>query len=267
MKGQTAASRSLRVPSSAGGKHGSHGVSGQLVRLHEVKPTRRTCRPQHLCQRQCQGHCRGQQRARPHGHVLGKDGACSREEAAGCRFMPPLGLCVDELLLHRPHGRAQALAVGALGLRRAALGRGLDVLRHLLLRGRGPLTGSNLPLLGAPRGRRPRDVRVGALARAGVVQPLPQEAAVERHVPAVVLGHLLEAPDEAWRQRGVARGGGQGADEADDLLGRGGGLPDAALEVVQELLTLVDAANRIEAGRRKAVGGAVDVVRNDDPRT
>ena len=90
-----------------------------------------------------------------------------------------------------------------------------------------------------------------------MVHPQREEPPMKGHAAAVVLGHLAQAADQGCGQRPVGglRGGREGGHEADDLRQQGRGSPQPALQVAQQGLAPVDAADAVEGG-----GGAMQFV-------
>mmetsp|Transcript_39465 Transcript_39465/g.91593 ORF Transcript_39465/g.91593 Transcript_39465/m.91593 type:complete len:88 (-) Transcript_39465:1143-1406(-) len=87
-------------------------------------------------------------------------------------------------------------------------------------------------------------MREWALPWLHMVQPLSKETPMERDVSAVMLSDLAEALNQPCRQGAVD----PGREGCDDGVRTSVGPPDTALQVAQELLTLVDAANCIGTG-------------------
>mmetsp|Transcript_4881 Transcript_4881/g.14229 ORF Transcript_4881/g.14229 Transcript_4881/m.14229 type:complete len:304 (+) Transcript_4881:70-981(+) len=212
---------------------------------------------------------RSAQRRDRHGH--GGRQCCPTAQHAAER--PPgdalRGERDEQLLLGDPRKLASALVRGIASRhvdlkRRSAVALDLGDQRRRV---------QDVPVGGAqlfPRGhlRRARDVREGALAREGMVHPLGEETAMNRHLSTVPLGDLVKALQQWRRQcpRGVHRGRGQPLDELHDAArGRIRGA-DVLFQRLQQGLALVDAADGVELGARQTVRWAVDVVRDDDAR-
>mmetsp|Transcript_73730 Transcript_73730/g.198657 ORF Transcript_73730/g.198657 Transcript_73730/m.198657 type:complete len:488 (-) Transcript_73730:662-2125(-) len=113
-------------------------------------------------------------------------------------------------------------------------------------------------------------VREGALPREGEVQPLGEQPAMQRHLPAMrIRDHLQLRRQRALQlqlmlllqSRGMRA---EVAHDCQDLawLRRGG--TDAALDLVQHTIAVIDAADQVVLRRDDAIRGRLNVVRNDD---
>mmetsp|Transcript_84870 Transcript_84870/g.203420 ORF Transcript_84870/g.203420 Transcript_84870/m.203420 type:complete len:289 (+) Transcript_84870:420-1286(+) len=88
---------------------------------------------------------------------------------------------------------------------------------------------------------------------------------MQRHHPAVVVGHFIQQPQESRGQRAVAslRRRGKVRYEGCDLLWGAHRRFQALLHLVHQSLALIEAANAVIAGGLDAIGGAGQVVGND----
>jgi len=107
-----------------------------------------------------------------------------------------------------------------------------------------------------------RDVREGALARVGKVQPLCEHAAVQRNNPAVYISDFKEAQDEVVGEHGVIWSGlgWKRLDYGCDLVWRTLWCLQGAFDLDLQRLALADAACHVELGGRHTISRHVDVV-------
>mmetsp|Transcript_34560 Transcript_34560/g.98293 ORF Transcript_34560/g.98293 Transcript_34560/m.98293 type:complete len:390 (+) Transcript_34560:280-1449(+) len=113
------------------------------------------------------------------------------------------------------------------------------------------------------------DMREGALEGVGVVQPLREQAPVQRHHAGPFLRHrLLQALDEGGRQRPRRgdRGRGELLHEVRDLARAAVRAADLLLDLAENRVALVDAAHAVEVRAGHAVGRRQHVVRDDHLR-
>mmetsp|Transcript_57743 Transcript_57743/g.187575 ORF Transcript_57743/g.187575 Transcript_57743/m.187575 type:complete len:515 (-) Transcript_57743:23-1567(-) len=112
-----------------------------------------------------------------------------------------------------------------------------------------------------------RPVREGALARKDKVQPLREQTSMERHLAAVRLGHAPQLPPQ-----GLVQGGRpvvevrHVADNFQDGFRRGQGGTHGNLKLGQDILALVGTTDHVVWSRHDAIGGRLQVVRNDHLR-
>mmetsp|Transcript_38766 Transcript_38766/g.120330 ORF Transcript_38766/g.120330 Transcript_38766/m.120330 type:complete len:487 (+) Transcript_38766:431-1891(+) len=110
------------------------------------------------------------------------------------------------------------------------------------------------------------DVGVGALVREGEVQPLREEPAVQGDAAVAPRdgAHLLL---QVGRQvpRRVHGGRGHVAQQAQELLGGGGGRLDHALELVHQVLAIIQAADGVVGRGGDAIRGTHHVVGDAHP--
>mmetsp|Transcript_108916 Transcript_108916/g.232725 ORF Transcript_108916/g.232725 Transcript_108916/m.232725 type:complete len:365 (-) Transcript_108916:545-1639(-) len=177
----------------------------------------------------------------------------------------------NELFLHGPHQLTAPLTAiwhGDIARRRLCGDRSVCSVDLHVLDGHSSfanLSTNGLYLVHGRRLRRPHFVGVRAFAWVNMVHPLRKEAAVQRNLTTVVAGDLLEKADQTLGESpgGGDRGGGKALGNGDEALRRGFGSGDLAFDLAEEGLALIEAADGVHARRCQAIGGSVDIVRND----
>ena len=103
---------------------------------------------------------------------------------------------------------------------------------------------------------------VGALVWEGVVHPLREEPAVQRHLALVVVRDVLKPARQALGQFAgrVHSGGGDVAHELQQVRGVGDRRLHLGLQLVEKAFALAEAADGVVRRRGDAVGGPLQVV-------
>mmetsp|Transcript_25285 Transcript_25285/g.71311 ORF Transcript_25285/g.71311 Transcript_25285/m.71311 type:complete len:568 (-) Transcript_25285:64-1767(-) len=203
----------------------------------------------------CPDEGRGERGRPPEGH-----GVAAPPRSADVSGIVPQKFLVLAPLRH-PLCVIRALQPAALALLPGPGGLGLLlVLLHFRLRGEGTLAELRRRLQGGLPGL----VRERALARERVVEPLREEPAVHGDLPAVGAGDalqlLLERPVEP---HGLVLVAGHVPQYAQDVLGLRDGRAHRRLDLAEDRLTLVHAADQVVRPGHDAVRRPLQVVGDD----